>query len=87
MGIEIEIKNEGVGSAVEVKQEKEYGKFDKWEIEQAVRTILEAEEIKADPEKMKYVKECLMEKSDAMTKTVKSIGELKAISKKKSMED
>lgn len=34
---------------------KEYGKYDRWEIEGAVRTIIEAEQIKLDAEKMKYV--------------------------------
>lgn len=87
MGIEIEIKN-GTGTEIEVEQkEKEYGEYDKWEIESAVRTILEAEAIKADKEKMKYVAECMKKQSEQMKKAVGSIEELKAIAKKKSMED
>lgn len=39
----------------EKEQKKEFGKFDRWEIENAVRTIIEAEQIKLDKEKMKYV--------------------------------
>jgi hypothetical protein len=88
MSIEIEIKNAGTGSTIEVeKKEKEYGEYDKWEIESAARTILEAEAIKADKEKMKYVAECLKKQFEAMNKTVGSLSELKAIAKKKSMED
>lgn len=37
------------------KEKKEFGKFDRWEIEDAVRTIIEAEQLKLDTEKMKYV--------------------------------
>lgn len=37
------------------KEKKEFGKFCRWEIESAVRTIIEAEQIKLDKEKMKYV--------------------------------
>lgn len=88
MSIEIEIKNEGSGSSVEIeKEEKEYGEYEKYEIESAARTILEAEEIKADKEKMKYVAMCLKKKSEGMSKAISSLSELKAIAKKKSMED
>lgn len=41
--------------STEKEQKKEFGKFDRWEIENAVRTIIEAEQIKLDKEKMKYV--------------------------------
>lgn len=37
------------------KEKKEFGKYDRWEIEEAVRTIIEAEQLKLDTEKMKYV--------------------------------
>jgi len=37
------------------EEKKEYGKYDKWEVESWADTIVRAEEIKADPEKMKYV--------------------------------
>lgn len=39
----------------EKTEKKEYGKFDRWEIENAVETIIKAEQIKLDKEKMKYV--------------------------------
>ena len=65
----------------------EYGKYEKYEIESAARTILEAEEIKADKEKMKYVSMCLKKKSEGMSKAISSLSELKAVAKKKSMED
>ena len=62
---------------VEKGEEKEYGKFDKWEIESAVRTICEAEEIKADPEKMKYVKPLLEKKVAGMKTVISSIAGLR----------
>lgn len=37
------------------EDKKEFGKFDRWEIENAVNTIIEAEQLKLDTEKMKYV--------------------------------
>lgn len=57
--------------SVEVKAEKEkneYGKFDRWEIESAVRTIIEAEQIKLDKEKMKYVLPMLEKQKKALDK-------------------
>lgn len=51
-----------------VKEKKEYGKFDRWEIESAVRTIIEAEQIKLDKEKMKYVLPMLEEQKKALDK-------------------
>lgn len=50
------------------KEKKEYGKFDRWEIESAVRTIIEAEQIKLDKEKMKYVLPLLEEQKKALDK-------------------
>ena len=65
---------------VESKEEKkEYGKFDKWEIESAARTLVEAEEIKADKEKMKYVKMCMGKKHMAEKKVIESIDDLKSL--------
>ncbi len=50
------------------KEKKEYGKFDRWEIENAVKTIIEAEQIKLDKEKMKYVLPLLEEQKKALDK-------------------
>lgn len=50
------------------KEKKEFGKFDRWEIESAVRTIIEAEQIKLDKEKMKYVLHMLEEQKKALDK-------------------
>ena len=49
-----------------VKEKKEYGKFDRWEIENAVKIIIEAEQIKLDKEKMKYVLPLLEEQKKAL---------------------
>ena len=62
------------GSKEEEKKEKEYGKYDKYEIEGAVRTLMEAEEIKNNKEKMKYVQMCLNKKK----KVINSIADLRA---------
>lgn len=69
---------------VDAKEEKKYGKYDEWEINSAVRTIMEAEEIKNDPEKMKYVKPLLQEKAQSMQKAINSIQDLRDIAKSKS---
>lgn len=67
---------------VESKEEKkEYGKFDKWEIESAARTLVEAEEIKADKEKMKYVKMYMGKKRMAEKKVIESIEDLRKVAK------
>lgn len=50
------------------KEKKEFGKFDRWEIESAVRTIIEAEQIKLDKEKMKYVLPMLEKQKKALDK-------------------
>lgn len=52
------------------KEKKEYGKFDRWEIENAVKTIIEAEQIKLDKEKMKYVLPLLEEQKKALDKAL-----------------
>jgi hypothetical protein len=67
---------------VEKKEEKkEYGKYDKWEIESAARTLVEAEEIKADKEKMKHVKMCMEKQYGASKRAIESIADLRALSK------
>ena len=68
------------------KSKKKYGKYDDWEIESAARTLEEAELIKADPEKMKYVKMCMESKVKATEKALSSIDELREIGKKKMSE-
>ena len=73
--------NEMATSVKSKEEKKEYGKYDKWEIENAARTLVEAEEIKADKEKMKYVKMCMMKKHTAEKKAIESIDDLRALSK------
>ena len=70
--MKIEIEN------VTKESEKEYGKYDKWEIDTCVDTLIKAEEIKADPEKMVYVKPLLEKKMAGITKTIKSIKDIRA---------
>lgn len=68
------MKVEVHGTPVEEKEKKgEYGEFDKWDIEQAARTLREAEEIKADKKKMKYVSKCLKKDLKAAEKAVSGI--------------
>lgn len=76
--VEIEVKSDKEDS-----EEKEYGKYDKWEIQSAARTLMEAEEIKADSEKMKYVAQCMKEQADNMANVINSIDDLKKLAKKK----
>jgi hypothetical protein len=57
---------EVVVSGRPVKEEKK-GEPDKWEIDCWVRTLVEAEEIKADPDKMKYVAPKLKTMQKAIT--------------------
>lgn len=73
--MEVKIHAEPVNAK---EEKKEYGKFDKWEIESAARTLVEAEEIKADKEKMKYVKMCMTKKHAAEKKAIESIDDIRA---------
>lgn len=51
----------------EVKEEKkEYGKYDRWEIENAVETIIKAEQLKLDKDKMKYILPLLEKQKKAL---------------------
>lgn len=62
------------------KEHNDYGqmgKYRNYEIKDCARTIREAEEIKADPEKMKYVKKCLMKDASAMQNAITSISGLR----------
>lgn len=66
------------GEAIKSKAKKsKYGKFDEYEIKDAARTIQEAEKIKADPEKMKYVKMCMKKDLEASKKAYKSLDDIK----------
>lgn len=65
------------------EKEKKYGDYDDWEIESAARTIIEAEEIKKDAEKMKYVGECLKKKGEAYASAVSSLDDLRKLANKK----
>lgn len=66
------------------KEEKDDKEPDKWEIDCWVRTLVDAEEIRADPEKMKYVGP-ILEKKVAATKraAVTSVDDLRKIAKEK----
>lgn len=60
---------------------------DQWEIDSWCRTLMEAEEIKADPEKMKHVKPVLEKKVAAIAKLdIKSVDDLRAVAARKKSE-
>lgn len=63
------------------EKEKKYGKYDEWEIKCAVDTLLNAEEIKKDSEKMAYVKPLLDEKMNNLSKAISSLSDLKVAAK------
>lgn len=50
------------------KEKKEFGKYDRWEIESAASTLIEAEQIKLDKDKMKYVLPILEKQKKALDK-------------------
>lgn len=66
---------------MEEDSDKKIGPYEDYEIECAVNTLLEAEEIKADAEKMKYVGPALQEKRDQVDKTITSLSDLKVKAK------
>lgn len=68
---------------VDAKEDKKYGKFDEWEINSAVDTLVRAQEIRNDAEKMKYVEPLLQEKFDSVQKAINSLPELRARAKKR----
>lgn len=78
-------------ACVPMKEEKEkYGEYDKWQVEDWARAIQTAEEVKADPEKMKYVLPMLKQKIGALEslkKSISSIDDLRAIAKDKAPAD
>lgn len=59
------------------KDSKEYGKWDKWEIDCCVDTLIKAEEIKSDAEKMSYVKPLLEKKKSGLDKAIKSVKDIR----------
>lgn len=69
------------------EEKKEYGKFDKWEVENWADTIVRAEEIKADPEKMKVVKMCMKKKYGAAKKAIESIDDIRNARAEMEMEE
>ncbi len=79
--IEIEVKGK------DKEKEKEYGKYEDYEVEGWARTIMEAEEIKNDPEKMKYAKMCMDKKMKAMESAYSSIADLRKKAKELSSKD
>jgi hypothetical protein len=81
MSVEIEVESEGLKS-----KPKKYGKYDEYEIENAMRTLMDAEKIKADKEKMKYVKQCMAEQKGHIESTIGSMDDLKA-AREKAYED
>ena len=68
------MKDEAVGNPG--KKETKYGKYEDWEIKGAADTLSEAEEIKADPEKMKHVEAHMNEK---VAHTKKALGNIKEV--------
>lgn len=56
------------------------GKYYDHDISHAARTIVEAEEIKNDPEKMKYVSKCVKADLATAKKAVSSIQDIRDIS-------
>lgn len=63
----------------EIEKDDDKKSPDKWDIENWTRTVIEAEEIKADPEKMKYVGPAIEKKRAALEKAapIKSLDDLK----------
>lgn len=54
------------------KQNKKYGKYDEWDIKRFADVLSEAEEIKNDKEKMKYVYPILQQKKEAADKVLQA---------------
>lgn len=60
-------------------KEKKKGKFDDWECREFADTLTRAEEIKADPAKLKAAHEHLKKKHSESKKAISSIDELRKI--------
>lgn len=68
---------------VDPKEDAKYGDYDEWEIDSAVNTLIEAEQIKADKDKMKYVYPILQEKLNKTKTAIDSLAKLKDVIKEK----
>lgn len=66
----------------EKENKKEFGKYDRWEIENACDTIIKAEQIKLDKEKMKYILPMLETQKQALDKAANAADVLYGSSKK-----
>lgn len=75
--MEVVVNATPVAEKEKEKEKKEYGKWDKWEIESCADCLIRAEEIKADPEKMKFVSEFIDKKYKGVQKAVSSIKDLR----------
>ena len=54
-----------------------YGKFEDYEVESAMRTMMEAEAIKKKPDMMKAVHKCMMDKMKEMKTVMPKITSMK----------
>lgn len=65
--------------SMEIKKDekKEYGKYDKWEVEGWADILIKAEELKANPEKMKYIKMCMKKKLGETKKVISSLDDVR----------
>ena len=70
-----------------MESKKKGSKPEAYEIECWADHIIKAEEIKADPEKMKYVKPVLEKRMMGMKKAISSIADLKAVAQEKGTEE
>jgi len=68
--------------ATPVKEGEKKDTPDKWEIESWCRTLVEAEEIKADKDKMALVKPMMAKKAKAFSK-ISSLDDLREVANKK----
>ena len=48
------------------QKEQKYGKYDRWEIENDVQTIIKAEQLKLDKDKMNYILPLLEQQKKAL---------------------
>lgn len=69
------IREKKMSEIKNAKEENKYGKYDSWEIESAARTLIEAEQIKLDKNKMKYILP-LLEKQKKALDNVKTVAEV-----------
>jgi hypothetical protein len=68
------------------KDDPKYGKFDEYEIKCAADAVKEVEELKRDPEKLKYVQEYLKHEAEETSKAaeaISSIDDIRQVLKKK----